>query len=200
MFFSRVSVAFDPRKKPNYGSSLIDVLVYIETVIKGRRVYMDFRSNPLGDERIGAFSFEALEPEAYTYLKNSEALFGSPIQRLEKMNPLAIELYRKNGIDLHQEPLEVAVCSQHNNGGLAETCGGNPTSPACTPSVKSTAATASTGPADLAQLGSGGLVARCAKDQHAPAPKQAAEWEKAAGERGKAMLSFIQNLSGPFKL
>jgi len=110
---------FDPRKIPNYGSSLVDVLVYIETVVKGPHVYMDFRENPRGDDRIGPFAFEQLEPEAYTYLKNSEALFGTPIERLHKMNPLAIELYKKNGIDIWKEPLEVAVCSQHNNGGLA---------------------------------------------------------------------------------
>ncbi len=110
---------FDPRKIPNYGSSLVDVLVYIETVVKGRKVYMDFRENPRGDERIGAFRFEDMEPEAYKYLENSNALFGTPIERLEKMNPLAIELYDKNGIDIRTEPLEVAVCAQHNNGGLA---------------------------------------------------------------------------------
>ena len=106
---------FDPRKIPDYGSSLIDVLVYIETVVKGRHVFMDFRQNPLGE----AFSFNDLEPEAFEYLKNSNALFGTPIERLQKMNPLAIELYAKNGIDLWKEPLEVAVCAQHNNGGLA---------------------------------------------------------------------------------
>ncbi len=110
---------FDPRKIPNYGSSLVDVLVYIETVVKGRKVYMDFRENPRGDERIGAFRFEDMEQEAYKYLENSNALFGTPIERLEKMNPLAIELYDKNGIDIRTEPLEVAVCAQHNNGGLA---------------------------------------------------------------------------------
>jgi len=108
---------FDPRKIPDFGSSLIDVLVYIETVVKGRHVFMDFRQNPLG----GSFSFNDLEPEAFNYLKNSDALFGTPIERLQKMNPLAIELYAKNGIDLWQEPLEVAVCAQHNNGGLAGT-------------------------------------------------------------------------------
>lgn len=110
---------FDPRKIPDYGSSLVDVLVYIETVVRGRRVYMDFRNNPVGDARIGGFSFDVLGPEAYTYLKNSDALFGTPIERLNKMNPLAIELYAKNGIDIWKEPLEVAVCAQHNNGGLA---------------------------------------------------------------------------------
>jgi len=110
---------FDPRKIPDYGSSLIDVLVYIETVVRGRRVFMDFRENPRGNARIGSFSFDVLEPEAYNYLKNSQALFGTPIERLEKMNPLAIELYARNGIDIKTEPLEVAVCAQHNNGGLA---------------------------------------------------------------------------------
>ena len=35
------------------------------------------------------------------------------------MNPGAIELYRDHGIDIAREPLEIAVCAQHNNGGLA---------------------------------------------------------------------------------
>jgi succinate dehydrogenase/fumarate reductase flavoprotein subunit len=35
------------------------------------------------------------------------------------MNPGAIQLYLDHGIDLTTEPLEVAVCAQHNNGGLA---------------------------------------------------------------------------------
>ncbi len=109
---------FDPRKIPNFGSSLVDILVYIETVVRGRRVYMDFRSNPKGDERIGSFHFEDMEKEAYDYLQKSNALFGSPIERLMKMNPMAIDLYKKNGIDITREPLEVAVCAQHNNGGL----------------------------------------------------------------------------------
>ncbi|MHC4119289.1 MAG: hypothetical protein ACYSWO_17475, partial [Planctomycetota bacterium] len=33
--------------------------------------------------------------------------------------PLAIEIYTENGIDLYSEPLEIAVCAQHNNGGFA---------------------------------------------------------------------------------
>jgi succinate dehydrogenase/fumarate reductase flavoprotein subunit len=35
------------------------------------------------------------------------------------MNPLAIDIYKENGIDLYSEPLEIAVCAQHNNGGFA---------------------------------------------------------------------------------
>lgn len=37
---------FDPRKVSDYGSSLIDILVYQETVLKGRRVFLDFKHNP----------------------------------------------------------------------------------------------------------------------------------------------------------
>ena len=103
---------FDARKAVG-GSSIVDILVYRETVLKGRRVFLDFRSNPEG------FSFDALSPEALTYLTRSEALLESPIARLEKMNPAAIDLYLDHGIDICAEPLEIAVCAQHNNGGLA---------------------------------------------------------------------------------
>jgi len=102
---------FDPRKIE--GSSLIDILVYIETVQKGRRVFLDFRRNPEG------FSMAGLSDEARTYLEKSRALQETPFLRLKQMNPGAIELYRDHGIDLEREPLEIAVCAQHNNGGLA---------------------------------------------------------------------------------
>jgi len=109
---------FDPRNIPHHGSSLIDVLVYYERVARGRRVWLDFRQNPSGDGRLEDFRFELLEPEAYTYLENSGAFQATPIERLEHINPLAVQLYRDNGIDLHAEPLEIDVCAQHNNGGL----------------------------------------------------------------------------------
>jgi succinate dehydrogenase/fumarate reductase flavoprotein subunit len=109
---------FDSRKVSNLGSSIIDILVYQECVIKNRRVFMDFRKNPSGCGKLDDFKFEDMEPEAYNYLKNSQALFGTPIERLEKMNPLAIKLYQEQNIDITKEPLEIAVCSQHNNGGL----------------------------------------------------------------------------------
>jgi len=103
---------FDSRKAAG-GSSIIDILVYIETVLRGRRVYLDFRSN--SEE----FNFDSLDGEAYEYLEKSEALFGSPIERLRHMNPGAIALYEDHGINIVAEPLEIAVCAQHNNGGLA---------------------------------------------------------------------------------
>lgn len=105
---------FDARKVIG-GSSIIDILVYIEMVIKKRRVYLDFREDPQG------FEFNSLPAEAYQYLERSEALLSSPIMRLEKMNPQAIALYQDNGIDLHADALEIGVCAQHNNGGLAGT-------------------------------------------------------------------------------
>ncbi len=110
---------FDPRKIAGYQSSLIDIAVYYETQIRGRRVFMDFTRNPVAANGFSPFAFEDLEPEAFRYLENSEALFGTPIQRLVHMNPMAIELYQGQGIDITREPLEIAVCAQHNNGGLA---------------------------------------------------------------------------------
>jgi len=109
---------FDPRKVMNYGSSLIDILVYQETVINGRRVFLDFQRNPSGAGVLEDFSFDLLGAEAYTYLEKSGALFGTPIERLSKMNQPAIDLYRTHGIDISREYLEIAVCAQHNNGGL----------------------------------------------------------------------------------
>lgn len=165
---------FDPRKTDNYGSSIIDILVYNETQVKGRRVFMDFMNNPScalnvvefqqlensenseNSERLehkehlehleyllplqqqqqqqhlklkqfkkpeqikrGEMDFSFLGEEAYKYLKNSGVLFGTPIERLRKMNQPAVDLYKNNGIDLSNEYLEIAVCAQHNNGGLA---------------------------------------------------------------------------------
>lgn len=103
---------FDSRKMAG-GSSIVDILVYIENVVRGRRVYLDFRHNPAG------FDFGSLSEEARTYLTKSKALLETPLARLKTMNPGAIELYRDHGIDLAREPLEIAVCAQHNNGGLA---------------------------------------------------------------------------------
>jgi succinate dehydrogenase/fumarate reductase flavoprotein subunit len=109
---------FDPRKIENFGSSLIDILVYNETHVKGRRVFMDYMNNPGLEGADGELDFSLLGAEAREYLKNSGALFGTPIQRLAKMNQPAIDLYMNNGIDLTKEYLEIAVCAQHNNGGL----------------------------------------------------------------------------------
>ena len=103
---------FDVRKIS--GSSEIDLLV-AEEIKKGNRVFLDFMHNPKGLES----GFKTLTAEAYEYLERSDALFGTPIERLAKMNIGAIRLYRDHGIDLRSEYLEIAVCAQHCNGGVA---------------------------------------------------------------------------------
>jgi len=109
---------FDPQRIENLQSSLIDVLVFNENQ-KGRRVFLDFRQNPVGAHGMGPFNIDDLEPQAFEYLRDAGALQKTPIERLMHMNPLAVEIYRENGIDLSSEPLEIAVCAQHNNGGFA---------------------------------------------------------------------------------
>jgi len=109
---------FDPARVRDYGSSLIDILVYQETVLKGRRVFLDFRRNPGGGGKLADFDLRLLSPEALTYLERSRALLPTPIERLARMNPPAIEVYGNHGIDLAEEPLEIGLCAQHNNGGF----------------------------------------------------------------------------------
>ncbi|MHC4616646.1 MAG: FAD-binding protein [Planctomycetota bacterium] len=109
---------FDPQRIENLRSSLIDILVFDETE-SGRRVFMDFTRNPRGSDLMTAFDVNALEPEACEYLQKTGTLQATPIERLAHLNPLAIDVYKENGIDLCSEPLEIAVCAQHNNGGFA---------------------------------------------------------------------------------
>lgn len=105
---------FDCRKA-EAGSSAIDLLVYREHVLKGRRVYLDFRSNPQGTREI---DYTSLQDEAREYLERAGACFGTPIDRLLHMNAPAYDLYLSKGVDLKVDRLEIALCAQHNNGGL----------------------------------------------------------------------------------
>lgn len=95
------------------GSSLVDLFVYVETELRGRRVWLDYRTDPADFDRA------ALSEETRVYLDKSGCTGSTPLERLEQMNAPAIQLYREHGIDLASEPLEIAVCAQHNNGGLA---------------------------------------------------------------------------------
>ena len=103
-------------KKVTCGSSVIDLLVYRETVMRHRRVYLDYTRNPFALEKI---EYEKLSDEAYAYLSRAGALLGRPIDRLAKMNMPAIELYAGKGVDLEKEYLEIALCAQHSNGGVS---------------------------------------------------------------------------------
>lgn len=105
---------FDCRKLQG-GSSVIDLLVYCERVLKKRKVYLDFMHNPC---HMAQLPFNELNHEAYSYLQNAGACFGTPVERLLQMNEPAYILYKDKGVDLKTEMLEIALCAQHNNGGL----------------------------------------------------------------------------------
>ena len=104
---------FDVRKV-EAGSSLLDLLVWLEQQ-KGRNVYLDYTRNPGG----GPIHFEALTPEARNYLQSADACQETPFQRLQRLNEPAVAFYREKGVDLQTQPLQIALCAQHNNGGLA---------------------------------------------------------------------------------
>jgi len=104
---------FSPRHVEGRGSSIVDLAVDAE-IAAGRRVFMDFSANPAS---AGEFALGDLEPEARDYLERCGATQATPYERLAHANPYAIDVFREHGVDL-REPLEVAVCAQHNNGGL----------------------------------------------------------------------------------
>ena len=107
---------FDVRKVES-GSSIIDILVYLEQC-KGRRVFLDFTRDPLD----GNFKFTDLGKEAYEYIEKGRALVKTPIERRKIMNQPAIDFYNDKGVDIEHDLLEISLCAQHNNGGLDIDC------------------------------------------------------------------------------
>lgn len=117
LFLKGYQWPFDVRKIRD-GSSIIDILVYMESC-KGRRVFLDYRKNPVEDH----FSIESLDREAREYLEKAGVTdLKTPLQRLQHMNAPAVAFYRDRGVDLAYEPLEISLCAQHNNGGLSIDC------------------------------------------------------------------------------
>jgi succinate dehydrogenase flavoprotein subunit len=109
---------FHSTRMLDFGSSLVDLAIFHERRA-GRRVFMDFNRNPAPARGGELFSLHALDADVRAYLENSGALLETPIARLRKMNPLAIELYRRYKKDIAGDPLEFAVNNQHMNGGIA---------------------------------------------------------------------------------
>ena len=93
------------------GSSQIDFAVHSETS-KGRKVYLDYRKNP------ASFCFEKLSTEAKEYISSTDCMADTPFERLKKLNSKAIDVYLRQGINLEADMLRIAVCAQHNNGGV----------------------------------------------------------------------------------
>jgi len=113
-----------------FGSSLFDLAVFRE-MQAGRRVLMDFNRNPLPVPGDVEFDLSRLDPDVASYLQKSGALLPTPIERLRKMNPLSIELYKRYKVNITQEPLEFAMNNQHMNGGLAVDTWGRTNLPGC---------------------------------------------------------------------
>jgi succinate dehydrogenase/fumarate reductase flavoprotein subunit len=109
---------FHATRMLHFGSSLLDLAVFRETQA-GRKVFMDFNRNPLPVPGDAEFSLDRLDDDVRAYLANCSALLAQPIDRLRKMNPLSIELYKRYKYDITCEPLEFAINNQHMNGGLA---------------------------------------------------------------------------------
>ena len=109
---------FHATRMLDFGSSLFDLAVFRETQA-GRRVFMDFNRNPLAVPGDAEFSLDRVDPDVRAYLKNAGALLEKPLDRLRKMNPLSIELYKRYKYDITKDPLEFAINNQHMNGGLA---------------------------------------------------------------------------------
>ena len=111
---------FSPNKvkySESYGSSAVDLAVFTETS-KGRKVYLDFLHNPKELMCDGKVDLSLAGEEAHQYLINCGCEGELPIERLEEMNRPAIDLYASFGVDITKEPLQIAVCAQHCNGGV----------------------------------------------------------------------------------
>ena len=109
---------FHATRMLDFGSSLLDLAVFRETQAR-RKVFMDFKRNPLPVPGDAEFSLDRLDSDVRAYLANSGALLETPLDRLRKMNPLSIELYKRYKYDITRDPLEFAINNQHMNGGLA---------------------------------------------------------------------------------
>src|SRR5690625_42630 len=126
-------------------SSLIDLLVYRETVLRGRRVFLDFRSNPVREE----FDPSALDPEAYEYLEKAGVLFGTPIERLRAMNEPAYQFYlERNPMWTWSRRCSRWTCAPSTTTAACWwTAGGSRTCPGSSRSGRPAVRTACTGPA-----------------------------------------------------
>lgn len=92
-------------------SSKVDIAVHNE-LKKGRKVYLDYTVNPKG------YCFDKLNEESKSYLEKNSVTGSTPIERLRQLNPKAIAVYSNHNIDISEEKLRIAVCAQHNNGGI----------------------------------------------------------------------------------
>ncbi|MHC4299823.1 MAG: FAD-binding protein [Planctomycetota bacterium] len=77
---------FDPQRIENLQSSLVDILVFNETQ-KGRRVYMDFLRNPIGNDSIHGLSAQPDRQRFDGRVRHRRARTGSQRVRAEGRGP-----------------------------------------------------------------------------------------------------------------
>ncbi|EFO4253915.1 FAD-binding protein [Escherichia coli] len=121
---------FHATRVMDFGSSLLDMAVAQEQQ-SGRQVFMDFNRNPVAVPGDLPFSLDRLDDDVRAYLENNDALAQSPIERLQRMNPLSISLYKMHGYDLTAQPLQFAMNNQHMNGGIEVDIWGQTSLPGC---------------------------------------------------------------------
>lgn len=121
---------FHATRVMDFGSSLLDMAVAQEQQ-RGRQVFMDFNRNPETVPGDLPFALERLDDDVRAYLENNNALAPSPIERLQRMNPLSISLYKMHGYDLTAQPLQFAMNNQHMNGGIEVDIWGQTSLPGC---------------------------------------------------------------------
>ena len=163
---------FHASRMLDFGSSLLDLAIYRETRI-GRKVLMDFNRNPEAVPDDAPFSLDRLDADVGAYLENNGALLGLPIERLAKMNPLSIELYRRYKKDITRDPLEFAVNNQHMNGGIAVDIWGRSSLEGCYAIGEAAGTHGVTRPGGAALNAGQVMGQRCAEHIHArkrPAP------------------------------
>ena len=105
------------RKVSDYGSSLIDLFVFDETVTKGRRAFLDFSRNP--SYGWTTFSVASAPDLVRDFLTASDAVDDTPVGRLRKLNRPAHDLFLGQRHRPSRDRVPIAVCHQHVNGGLA---------------------------------------------------------------------------------
>jgi succinate dehydrogenase / fumarate reductase, flavoprotein subunit len=182
---------FHATRMLNFGSSLFDLAVFRE-MQAGRQVFMDFNRNPLPVPGDAGFDLSRLDPDVLAYLEKSGALLPTPIDRLRKMNPLSIELYKRYKVDLTTQPLAFAMNNQHMNGGLAVDIWGRTTLEGCYAIGEAAGTHGVTRPGGAALNAGQVFGTRCA--EHIAARKQDCATREAVQPLVEAALDTIGHL------
>ena len=150
---------------------------------------MDFNRNPEPVPGDAPFSLDRLDADVRAYLANNEALLATPIERLRRMNPLSIELYKRYKKDITREPLAFAVNNQHMNGGIAVDVWGRSSLAGCYAAGEAAGTHGVTRPGGAALIAGQVFGLRCAehiaasRGAHAPRARRRATSSKPKSRR-----------------